>query len=143
MRIGWAHKCPTPGEQAYLTPPSLRDQYTDWFDPAPHPRPPEFDGLKVDWGQKAFVNPPWRSIRPWVEKALEERAKGCTIHMLLPVAPNTRVFHALLFPNCQIQWLRGEVKFTRVTDGKIVNLPACLAKFEPLKAENSDRVVDT
>ncbi len=118
------------GEQVYITPAYIMDRYVDWYDPAPHPRPADFDGLKTDWGKNAYVNPPWRMIRPWVEKALEERAKGCTVHMLLHVAPCTRVFHDLIFPNGEVQWLRGDMPFTRVADGKIVKLSACLVKFE-------------
>ena len=64
-------------EQIFLTPESIMSKYEGWYDPCPHPRHSGFDGLEVAWGQKAFVNPPWGNIRPWVEKALLERGKGC------------------------------------------------------------------
>ncbi len=131
-RTKWGKKSLAPGEQVYLTPAHIMDRYIDWYDPAPHPRPADFDGLKVDsWGDKAFVNPPWRMIRPWVEKALEEREKGCRVHMLLPATTTTRVFHDLIFPKGEVEWLRGDVPFTRGADSKILRLSACLVKFDP------------
>ena len=45
------------------------------FDPCPHN--PKFDGLKVEWGKRNFVNPPYgREIVRWVDKAIEEFKKG-------------------------------------------------------------------
>ena len=58
-----------PTEQVYLTPLHIKGHYADWFDPCPHPHPP-WDGLELSWGDRAFCNPPWCNIRPWVEKAL-------------------------------------------------------------------------
>ena len=44
------------------------------FDPAPHPRPQGFDGLSpgTPWGKCNFLNPPFESLEPWVNRALEE-----------------------------------------------------------------------
>ena len=99
------------------------------MDPCPHPRPEGFDGLQVDWGKKAFVNPPWGYIRPWVEKALVERGKGCCVHMLIAAKPTTRVFHDLIFPNADVEWLRGRVPYHRVRDQKTVSLESCMVRF--------------
>jgi hypothetical protein len=96
-------------EQIFLTPASIMSRYEDWLDPCPHPRPEGFDGLAIDWGEKAFVNPPWGNIRPWVEKALLEREKGCCVHMLIAAKPTTRVFQDIIFPNAEVEWLRGRV----------------------------------
>ena len=118
-------------EQIFLTPPAILKQYDGWFDPCPHPRPHDFDGLQVSWGKNAFVNPPWRNIRPWVEKALLESGKGCRVHMLIAAKPTTRVFHELIFPNAEIEWIRGRVPYHRVRDGKTVSLESCMTKFAP------------
>ena len=74
-------------EQLFLTPKSIMSKYATFFDPSPHPRPDGFDGLRVDWGEHAFVTPPWGNIRPWVEKAILEREKGCCVHMLIAASP--------------------------------------------------------
>jgi len=119
-------------EQIYLTPPSILGEYAEWYDPAPHPRPDGFDGLAVsDWGERAFVNPPWRNIRPWIEKALAEQKKGCRVHMLLPANPCTCTFQDLIFPHATVEWVRGRVDYLRYQDGVRVGMSSCIAKFEP------------
>ena len=86
MGVVYRKKKAAPTQQVYLTPEDIKSRYTDWFDPSPHPRP-AWDGLQVSWGERAFCNPPWCNIRPWVEKALQERDKGCVVHMLTPQRP--------------------------------------------------------
>ena len=63
-------------EQVFLTPSSILKHYDGWFDPCPHPRPVDFNGLEMSWGEKAFVNPPWGNIRPWVEKSYFGKREG-------------------------------------------------------------------
>ena len=126
-------------EHILLTPCSILAQYEGWFDPCPHPRPEGFDGLQMSWGEKAFVNPPWRDVRPWVEKALLESGEGCCVHMLLAAKPTTRVFHHLIFPNAEVEWIRGRVPYHRVRDGKTLSLESCLIK---LAAKRDLRAVD-
>ena len=129
MFMGWGKRSQD-SEQAYLTPPAIKDKYADWFDPCPHPRPEGFDGLEVDWGEKAFVNPPWRNIRPWVEKAMAQSKQGCCVHMLLAVVTSTRVFHDLILPNAKIEFIRGDVKYWNVKSGKIAKFPSMFVVFE-------------
>ena len=35
------------------------------FDPCPLNREPEFDGLKIDWKTKNYINPPYNDIGAW------------------------------------------------------------------------------
>ena len=116
-------------EQFFLTPSKFLGNYEGWFDPCPHPRQHGFNGLDVSWGDKAFVNPPWGNIRPWVEKTILESGKGCIVHMLLPAKPTTRVFHDLIFANADVEWIRGRVPYHRVKDNKTVELESCFVKF--------------
>ena len=46
------------------TPKHILEQYKDWFDPCPYPRP-TWDGLTVDWlsHEKIFCNPPYNNIK--------------------------------------------------------------------------------
>ena len=115
-------------EQIFLTPESIMSKYATFFDSCPHPEPSGFNGLEVGWGDKAFVNP-WGNIRPWVEKALLERENGCCVHMLLPAKPTTKVFQNIIFPNAEVEWLRGRVPYLRLKDGKTVCLESCFIKF--------------
>ena len=59
--------------------------YEDWFDPCPLNPNWTVDGLKLDWKDKTFVNPPYSKPKPWVEKAIEESKRGKRIVMLLNV----------------------------------------------------------
>lgn len=50
----------------WLTPPDLladlQAEFAFDFDPCPFPKPGGFDGLKEDWGQSNYVNPPFGSF---------------------------------------------------------------------------------
>lgn len=41
------------------TPYWLKAVFSDWFDPCPLNPNPEIDGLKLEWPDKTFVNPPY------------------------------------------------------------------------------------
>lgn len=42
------------GKHYWLTPPDLmtrlQDEFHFDFDPCPYPKPPDFDGLNIEWG---------------------------------------------------------------------------------------------
>ena len=56
----------------YPTPQWLMSMFGDWYDPCPLNVNPYFDGLKVNWHDKTYVNPPYSSPLKWVIKAIEE-----------------------------------------------------------------------
>lgn len=65
---------------------SLDNEFHFDFDPCPHPRPDEFDGLSVDWGKCNWVNPPFTGgVMAWVRKAIVERENGNTSVLILPI----------------------------------------------------------
>ena len=93
--------------QYWLEPPEVRAEIEGWlserglkiaeFDPCPFPRPPNFDGLTMDWpcepGECILFNAPFhksdelhgRGLGEWVKKAKIEAAKGKTIAMYVPM----------------------------------------------------------
>lgn len=86
------------GKHYWLTPPDLYAeldrQYSFDFDPCPHPKPEDFDGLTCDWGQSNYVNPPFGSIihqgkkkgpTAWARKAIEENRKGKRVVLVYPM----------------------------------------------------------
>ena len=75
------------------------------FDFDPCPIDPDFDGLKVEWGKRNYVNPPYSKKQEWIEKALIEQKKGKFSLMLLPVDTSTKWFLDLIEPNRQIIWI--------------------------------------
>lgn len=71
------------------------------FDPCPY-RCDKFDGLRVTWGKRNFVNPPYSSIRKWIVKALEERRLHKSLSVfLIPVRTGSRYWHTLILPNAR------------------------------------------
>lgn len=64
------------------------------FDPCPHPRDPEFDGLDAEWGTSNYVNPPFgvvmhegkkKGATAWVRKAIIEHKKGKRVVFVYPI----------------------------------------------------------
>ncbi|CDL81028.1 phage N-6-adenine-methyltransferase [Xenorhabdus szentirmaii] len=53
----------------------------------------EKDALKSSWGTpgtKAFLNPPYSKIEPWIDAAIREQSKGVTTVMLIPQSIDTK-----------------------------------------------------
>lgn len=66
---------------------------------------PEFDALNESWpvGKWIWCNPPYRPIRPWIEKVQEQAQTGCQIALLIP---------AMGFGNKYLsEWLPAEIRF--------------------------------
>jgi hypothetical protein len=86
------------GKHYWLVPPDI---YADFdqefhfdFDPCPYPKPPAFDGLTCEWGNRNWVNPPFGSIihegkkkgpTAWMRKAIEEQQKGKLSVVVYPI----------------------------------------------------------
>jgi len=74
----------------WLTPPDLYKQLDQEFkfdfDPCPYPK--VMNGLKLEWGNMNYVNPPFRrkdgSPTAFVRKAIEEQSKGRSSFLTLP-----------------------------------------------------------
>lgn len=85
------------------------------FDPCPYSEnEPIFDGLKVDWGQRNFVNPPYsrRKKEAFILKGLEESKKGKLVVFLLPVSTSTKIFHDIILKNNpEIRFIKGRIAF--------------------------------
>lgn len=84
------------------------------FDFDPCPLFADFDGLKIDWGKRNFINPPYtrRLKEAFVKKAIYEASKGNLCVMLLPVSTSTVLFHDFIKPHAdEIRFIKGRVKF--------------------------------
>lgn len=82
------------------------------FDPCPLYS--DVDGLKIDWKQYNYINPPYnrKDKEAFILKAYQESLKGKMCVMLLPVSTSTKIFHDVILPNAQIiEFLKGRVKF--------------------------------
>lgn len=86
------------GKHYWLTPPDLmtrlQAEFCFDFDPCPHPKPEDFDGLSAEWGYCNYVNPPFgvvmqngkkKGATAWARKCIEEYRKGKTVVMVYPI----------------------------------------------------------
>lgn len=87
------------GKHYWLTPVDIMDDLQKEFefdyDPCPYPLPDGFNGLKTEWGQSNYVNPPFgayvdekgKKFGPtaWVKKSIHEYRKGKKVVFVYPL----------------------------------------------------------
>ena len=88
------------GKHYWLTPPELYEQLRIEFDfdydPCPFPKPDNYDGLRAEWGESSYVNPPFGSYTDnidgkkkgptaWAKKAIKEYKKGKRVVFVYPI----------------------------------------------------------
>lgn len=96
----------------------LNEEFNFDFDPCP-PNP-EFDGLKIEWGKRNFVNPPYGNvISKWLAKAVEEQEKGNTSVFLIPSRTDTKWWHTYVMQADEIRFIKGRLRF----QGAVYNAP--------------------
>ena len=82
------------------------------FNSDPCPAKPKFDGLTVPWGKRNYLNPPYKTISPWVQKAVSEMQRGNLSVFLIPFRPQTLYFKDVIWPYAsEIRFLKERVQF--------------------------------
>lgn len=103
----------------------LNKEFNFDFDPCPYKHNLEkWDGLKIEWGNRNYVNPPYsRKLKEaFIKKAYEQYLKGKLIVMLLPVSTSTKIFHQYIYNKAEIRFLKGRLRFIgKNTKGQIVS----------------------
>lgn len=93
----------------------LNKEFDFDFDPCPINHDiSKWDGLKIEWGNRNFINPPYsrKLKKAFVKKAIEQSKKGKLCVLLLPVSTSTVLFHDYILPNKkEIRFIKGRVKF--------------------------------
>lgn len=106
----------------WLTPLSvyqpLYNEFKFDFDPCPYCEGEILvDGLKIEWGNVNFVNPPYSPDlkKAFILKAIEEKKKGKTSVLLIPVSTSTKLFHEHILPNAtEIRFVKGRISFEKL-----------------------------
>lgn len=73
---------------------------------------PEDDGLAQPWnGHTCWMNPPYgKTIGDWMQKAVEESAKGALVACLVPARVDTKWWH---------EWVMGYADEVRLVKGRL------------------------
>lgn len=106
---------------------TLNEEFKFDFDPCPHPRPDNFDGLQIEWGFRNWVNPPFtgmakipgkRKIGPmaWARKALQESEKGKLSVLIFPIY-QVRVISFLEDYETEIRYY-GKIRWCSIEEKK-------------------------
>lgn len=75
---------------------------------------PEVDGLKQDWLDVCWCNPPYgRMQKDWIIKAKDEVVKNnSTVVMLIPAKPDTKIWHDVIFEDSSaVCFIKGRLRF--------------------------------
>ena len=96
-------------KDSWQTPDWLIEHFKNHFDPCPINS--DFDGLKIDWRNPAYVNPPYSNPLPWVKKAIKQSKKGVNIVMLLRVDSSTKWYRLLMEQDVYIAYFNRRIKF--------------------------------
>lgn len=111
----------TPARDAWSTPPEIAQYWVDRYflqldvcASATNHKCGDYytaqdDGLAQPWDRRAWCNPPYSDIMPWVQKALE--SKHYTV-LLLPARTDSKWFHAITSSD-RVSWFlsRGRIRF--------------------------------
>lgn len=86
------------------------------------------DGLIGSWGSPAFVNPPFKTIAKWVQKAWEQHQQNKTVVLLIPARTDTRWWHDYCMKAKEIRFIKGRLKY----EGAKFNapFPSCVVVFQ-------------
>ncbi len=87
----------------------LKEEFNFNFDPCPLNA--DFDGLKLEWGDRTFVNPPYSDLKAWCKKAHEESLKGKLVVMLIPSRTDTIAWHEYCMKAKEIRFIKGRLRF--------------------------------
>lgn len=95
----------------WSTPKYIYDQALEkgMFDPCPLLS--SVDGLRIEWGEINFVNPPYSNLKAWIEKSIEQSKKGKKVLLLIPARTDTKAFKMLFDYGSTISFITGRLRF--------------------------------
>ena len=103
------------GNDQQRTPDWIRyGLFRDYSDPCPLKENYEVDGLKREWNERTFVNPPYSNPLPWVEKAIETQKKGITVALLLKADSSTKWWAKLHEAGAHFLMIQGRLHFSNL-----------------------------
>ena len=106
---------------------ALHKEFNFDFDPCPPD--PERHGLRIKWGKRNFINPPYgREIGKWISKAYwESKDNGALCVLLIPSRTDTEWWHKYILEADEIRFIRGRLKFKGAKWN--APFPSCIVVF--------------
>lgn len=91
----------------------------------------EIDGLKQEWSPyRCWMNPPYgKSIKLWMNKALDESKKGALVVCLIPSRTDTKWWHEFAMRSAEIRFIEGRLCFGKGKQS--APFPSCIVIFYP------------
>lgn len=89
----------------------------------------EHSGLKYAWHKSTWVNPPFSKKSEFIEKAIEQKHKGCTSVMLLPASTGAEWFQTAARNATQVIFIGGRIRFVGAPN--FADFDVCLIVFSP------------
>lgn len=118
-KIAPATKCTSGdrGKQIVKTPDYIFDYIhkiagtKDVYDPCPID--PTSNGLEVPWKEWNYVNPPYKCIYPWIDKAIQEAVNGNNTLLFVPVSSSSYWYRDVIkSPHVTaLTFIKGYIKF--------------------------------
>jgi len=108
----------------WQTPPKLlkelEKEFGKMFDPCPLRS--RYNGLRIDWQEVNFINPPYSKVKEFLKKAHEEIEKGNakTCVFLTFANTDTAWFHDYVLDKAEIRYIKGRLRFLN-EDGEAEN----------------------
>lgn len=102
--------------------------FNGWFDPCPlYGISLRTSGLEIDWTPRTYVNPPYSQTLKWVEKAILENKKGCTVALMLKHDSSTKAWRLLHEAGAKFLMIGGRLQYQT---GKPAPFPSVLVILE-------------
>lgn len=108
-------------DQTWKTPVKVYEALNKEFNFDCDPCPPDptkdamfgnlFPELKMEWGERNFVNPPYNECGEWIKKAYELSLGGVLSVLLIPSRTDVAWFHDYILGKAEIRFVRGRLKF--------------------------------
>lgn len=96
----------------WSTPKEIYNKYVNelgYFDPCPL-NAKDFDFKHID--RPVFLNPPYSDISKWIEWAITNNIiSNKHVVILIPSRTDTKYFHELLEHGCDLEFIKGRLKF--------------------------------
>jgi len=119
----------------WSTPKEIYDKYINelgYSDPCPlHHENVEI----IHINSSLFINPPYSEISKWVDYAITNHVlTNKHVVLLIPSRTDTKYFHRLLEYGCQLEFIKGRLKFGESKNG--APFPSVLVHLGGLTHEN-------